>query len=33
MLSGRDRIIAALFALQLLAAGVFGIVRVKGLSY
>ena len=32
MLSSRDRIIAALFALQLLAAGVFGIVLVNGLG-
>jgi len=32
MLSGRDRIIAALFAVQLLAAGVFGVVLVHGLG-
>ena len=32
MLSGRDRIIAALFAAQLLAAGVFGAVLVNGLG-
>src|SRR3954447_12251636 len=32
MLNGRDRIIAALFAVQLLAAGVFGVVLVRGLG-
>ena len=31
-MTGRDRLLAALFALQLLAAGVFGIVLVYGLS-
>lgn len=32
MLTGRDRLVAGLFALQLLAAGVFGVVLVNGLG-
>jgi ABC-type branched-subunit amino acid transport system substrate-binding protein len=32
VLTGRDRLIAALFAVQLLAAGVFGVVLVNGLG-
>ncbi|MCU1693750.1 MAG: hypothetical protein JWM64_2841, partial [Frankiales bacterium] len=32
MTTGRDRLLAALFAVQLLAATVFGVVLVRGLG-